>query len=564
MTRYLLYSGCAAEHDRKPVQVAAIDVAQMLGLSITESGVLACCGARGQAAAEVPDASHLLDPLMAAARQGDTIVCLSPACTQALALHLSVSSPSASEQRSATVCDYVSFVLDAGALGGKLHRTLAPMKVALQAECFAGHRQQPLGAPQLVNVGGIESLSRLVEQTGGHVMGSDAQGPALLPAQALMSTLASGADTLVTPCDLCYADLVRAQRDLAREHPARELRVAHLAQFLRLALDPASINIDGGRTARAGRRAARTALGRHVLYSGCAAEHERRPVRWASMDVAKALGLDLAESDVMACCGARAYRDDEAPSAPHLLDPLLEPARSGQPIVCLSPACRAALNRHLFALLGTNAGGSQPRVQILDFVEFVARAGDFSQELARSLAPLRVALHSVCRADHNPEASLRQLIVQSSPVARSGGTAVLAPASLPLATAIDSDAAVKVPGEVLGRILAYTGAAILGDVSVAAEKEEAAPSPGQPDIPLRSCISLAVAAGADVLVTPCDLCFSDLNRLQRTLPVGDPARAVPVFHLAQILGLAFDSNPGRMGLGATAVSARKVLLPYTV
>jgi hypothetical protein len=170
MTRYLLYSGCAAEHDRKPVQVAAIDVARMLGLTITESGVLACCGARGQAAAEVPDASHLLDPLMAAARQGDTIVCLSPACTQALALHLSVSSQPASEQRSATVCDYVSFVLDAGALGGKLHRTLAPMKVALQAECFAGHRQQPLGPLQLVKVGGIESLSRLVEQTGASVV----------------------------------------------------------------------------------------------------------------------------------------------------------------------------------------------------------------------------------------------------------------------------------------------------------------------------------------------------------------------------------------------------------
>ena len=121
-----------------------------------------------------------------------------------------------------------------------------------------------------------------------------------------------------------------------------------------------------------------------------------------------------------------------------------------------------------------------------------------------------------------------------------------------------------VSGAVLGRILAYTGAAILGDVSVAAEEEAAALTPGQPDIPSSRCISLAAAAGADVLVTPCDLCFSDLNRLQRTLQADDPARAVPVFHLAQILGLAFDSNPGRLGLGATAVSARRVLLPYTV
>jgi Fe-S oxidoreductase len=303
---------------------------------------------------------------------------------------------------------------------------------------------------------------------------------------------------------------------------------------------------------------------RFVLYSGCAAEHDRRPVRWAALDVAKMLGLDLVESGVLACCGARAYHDDVAPSASHLLQPLVEPAKSGQPIVCLSPVCRQALACHLRVQLEAAGDGSQLGETVIDYVKFMSRAGDFSPKLARSLARLNIALHSVCHAGHNQQLSPSAPLSQAAQVWRSSGATALAVAPLPAAAAIAPDVAASAPGEELGRIVAYTGAVVLRDVSAISDQNGNALTPEQPGVALRHSIALAAEAGADLVVTPCHLCFSDLNRLQRTLQTHDPARSVPVFHLAQLLGLALDGNPVRLGLGDTAVSARKVLLPYRV
>jgi hypothetical protein len=76
------------------------------------------------------------------------------------------------------------------------------------------------------------------------------------------------------------------------------------------------------------------------------------------------------------------------------------------------------------------------------------------------------------------------------------------------------------------------------------------------------CLELAAQAGAHVLVTPCFLCFIGLNRHQRSLQHGHPARGVPVLYVSQLLGLACEVAPLRLELARTTVSARRVLQPF--
>ena len=66
--------------------------------------------------------------------------------------------------------------------------------------------------------------------------------------------------------------------------------------------------------------------------------------------------------------------------------------------------------------------------------------------------------------------------------------------------------------------------------------------------------------GADLLVTPCPLCHLNLDAQQP-----DAAKVVrqpidiPIFHLPQLLGLAFGFSPSELRLDHHVVSTKKAL-----
>jgi len=50
-----------------------------------------------------------------------------------------------------------------------------------------------------------------------------------------------------------------------------------------------------------------------------------------------------------------------------------------------------------------------------------------------------------------------------------------------------------------------------------------------------SCLASAAALDANILVTPCVLCYGALTRMRQGLASSDRARGVRVLHLAQFL-----------------------------
>ncbi len=72
------------------------------------------------------------------------------------------------------------------------------------------------------------------------------------------------------------------------------------------------------------------------------------------------------------------------------------------------------------------------------------------------------------------------------------------------------------------------------------------------------CLSNAEKAGADMLVTPCTLCHISLDGYQ--IPAhGYHGKAVPVLHLAQLVGLALGIKPKELGVNKNMVSVDKYL-----
>jgi Fe-S oxidoreductase len=287
----------------------------------------------------------------------------------------------------------------------------------------------------------------------------------------------------------------------------------------------------------------------YVLFSGCAAEHDRVPVRAAALAVAKVLGPALSESGVLACCGARSYTDPVAPAAPHLLAPVSRRAAAGARLVCLSPACAVTLGVHLATLAREAGTGPAPAIVILDYVEYLAQAGDFSARIRRSLAPLQVMVQDTCPPDHGVTGTI---LAGSQPAAKAG--------SMPAARAGSATLTAEVASPVVScaTIAGWTGAQVLSDPHLAGAEF---PAGGDS---LHEGLRAAVSAGAEVLVTPCHLCFSQYNRLQRTLGRDDPARDLPVLHLAQMLGMACNAAPMSIGLTSTAASGKRVLMRYVV
>lgn len=304
--------------------------------------------------------------------------------------------------------------------------------------------------------------------------------------------------------------------------------------------------------------------GQYVLFSGCASERGGQPARRATIALAKDLHIELWEAPSKGCCGARADRRVGEQARERTLAPLFEGMATGLDIVCLSPACQCVVAAQVAAGKGNQAAGT-PRVwgvaQLLGEQYGWAR---LSQAAPSGLTGLRVALHTVCHGDHNPPRGA------AAPAGR--GPAGLLARLLPRSRRADPDAAMyaamgSVPA--LSGLVSATGATSIGDASARGAcamhpllKRGALPLMGASGT--APCLAAAARAGADVVVTPCFLCFMGLNSYQRRLPVADPARGVPVLHLSQLLGVACEVSPRNLSLSNTTVSARRVLNPFVV
>lgn len=322
---------------------------------------------------------------------------------------------------------------------------------------------------------------------------------------------------------------------------------------------------------------------RSVLFTGCAADRDGAPsVYHATIALARALGLELWEAPASGCCGARPDRAVSAVELRHAFAPLGAEAHQGLDVVCLSPACCRVVATHVTATApDTPAGGVESAAaapQARDVVHVLAQA-DGVERLARAvrtpLASLRVAVHGTCHADHLPPAvatpgpSPEQVATRAQPAVPVHAAQEVMPGGMAAPAPAPRMERPTLSGEDVGlaNLIATTGAMALPDVSVtgccaAVHVRDAWIGPAPEAAPDVRCLALAAQNGADLVVTPCFLCFSDLNHYQRTLERADPARDIPVLHLSQVLGVACGVAPLRLDLARTTASARRVLAPF--
>jgi succinate dehydrogenase cytochrome b subunit len=284
-------------------------------------------------------------------------------------------------------------------------------------------------------------------------------------------------------------------------------------------------------------------MNRSILFSGCAVERAGVPARQATMALARALHLELWEAPAAGCCGACADRPADAADLRQVLAPLAAAAERRLGMVCLSPGCARVVAAHLAdAVRGEPV--AEPAAlgpQVHDCLGLLTQAfavTALERALTNRVSALRVAPHAHCHGDHRATRVHSTARAAANTMGGEGGGA----------------------SGGLAALLELAGATVLDDVSAAGN---CASSQGE-DTSAMPCLTLAAEAGAGVLVTPCFLCFANLNRSQQQMHQGDAARAVPVLHLAQLLGLACGAAPLSLGLARTTVSARSVLLPFVV
>jgi heterodisulfide reductase subunit B len=298
---------------------------------------------------------------------------------------------------------------------------------------------------------------------------------------------------------------------------------------------------------------------RYALFSGCAVEHLGSPARRATIALARALGIELWEAPARGCCGARVDRPAGEKALRDLEAPLIEATSQGLAIACLSPGCRQVIASRLCP---TNQGeptaepGPVPPT-VMDLVQLLTREDDpdrLANALVRSLSPLRIALHGTCHGDHI-RASMptrQQSKLTGTPfITKEAAGAAGHPGPTPTAQA-------------LAGLIAVTGAEPRKDVSIAGRcaTTPLLPAPAGKQTAAPPCLAEATRTGIDLLVTPCFLCFGTLNERQRLLSRDDPARSVPVLHLAQLLGMACGAPPLDLELGHITARARHVLAQF--
>lgn len=298
----------------------------------------------------------------------------------------------------------------------------------------------------------------------------------------------------------------------------------------------------------------------HILFSGCAASRAGKPTQRATIALARALHIDLWAAPETGCCGARVDRRVSPGERRRALEPLYEGAHSGLDIVCLSPACRRVVAEAAPAV-------QRDAVRVREVVGLLHDVYGLANLAARAtvgLGGLRVALHATCHGGHDAAATGPQ-----GPGGVTGVGAALVGRLLGVSRGAEAPLNEPQTVPLLHDVVAVSGADLASDVS---EPGRCAEHPllgglrgrfmgGARSAP---CLALAARARADVLVTPCFLCFIALNRYQRGLAAGDPGRDVPVLHVSQLIGVACEVAPGRLDLTRTTVSARRALQPFVV
>jgi len=303
-----------------------------------------------------------------------------------------------------------------------------------------------------------------------------------------------------------------------------------------------------------------TVLGHSVLFSGCAVDRAGASARQATIALARVLGMELWEGPAGGCCGARTDRPASQTALRDLLAPLGEARSQELTITCLSPGCRQVLARHLCPEDRREPAAERGPLHapwLLDGVQLLAQGvdpGRLAGALATSLSPLRVALHGTCHGDHIPASD------PAPPSSHRSGT----PGEPDMAGGRTDHDAPATEDRTLADLVAMTGAEPAEEISVAGRCAE---TPLLPRVAGRqasapACLGLAARAGVDGVVTPCFLCHGGLNERQRWLDREDPARSLPVPHLAQLFGLACGVAPLHLELGRLTVSARRVLAPF--
>lgn len=322
-------------------------------------------------------------------------------------------------------------------------------------------------------------------------------------------------------------------------------------------------------------------VGRHILFSGCAHSRSGAPTRRAATALAKALHLDMWEAPETGCCGARADRKVSDEARQKALGPVYDGARQGLDVACLSPACGRVVGGFIAAMRddaahASGGSGAIRSIEVRDIAGLLDSYGLAQLAVAATANPLgglRVAIHASCHGDHN--AFVRPEHDEPEADAGRGGLGARLAGVLPRRrgsqemVARTDQAATHQATQELAAVVQAVGPSIAGDVSAEGHcpehdlvlnvKDRVLGAPAS-----APCLSVAARNGVDVVVTPCFLCYIGLNAYQKGLKGDNPAKAVPVLYLAQLVGLACDVAPQELGLMGLVTPARRILTPYLV
>ncbi len=272
-------------------------------------------------------------------------------------------------------------------------------------------------------------------------------------------------------------------------------------------------------------------------YPGCSSHSTAREYDASTRRVCQALGVELRELPDWTCCGA---------SYAHLKSPLLGlalPARNlalaadlDLPLVASCAACFSHLKTAAQALrqppmrqtLSEVLQRPLPEaVSVLPLVKVLAEVEEIP--LRRPLAGLKVAAYYGCLLVRPPEVA--ELGDPENPLLLDGLVERVG------ATAVDWG----LKSECCGAGLAIPRADLVEGLAY-------------------RILSTARRAGADLLVTACPLCQSNLDLRQRPISArfGEPVQ-LPVLYITQLLGLALGMTPREMMLGRLVTPAEPAL-----
>jgi heterodisulfide reductase subunit B len=279
----------------------------------------------------------------------------------------------------------------------------------------------------------------------------------------------------------------------------------------------------------------------YVFFPGCSLDGMARDFHRSTLAVASRLGLDLPVLQDWTCCGSTAAHSSDALLADALPAKNLA-AAAGKTVAVACAACYSRLkaaNHHI-------AGDSAVRARVAQVV-----GGDYDgrtkvlhllEILTREVGPARIA-----KAIRRPLAGLK--------VACYYGCLLVRP---PEITCFDDAENPRLMDE----LMEIAGATPV-DWPHKTECCGASASITDPSIVLELCepiLSMAVASGADCLVTACPLCQLNLDMRQRDVEAKFGRRYdLPVFYFTQLLGLAMGCSASEVLLGSLVVAPGALL-----